>query len=76
MTATEKASYLINLFFNLPSCTSVEEAKYAATICVDEILTNSRSSIPILIPSNELVCSPDYWQQVKNEITEFGTKTI
>ena len=53
----------------------IGRAKQCAFIVVDEILENSRSHIPILKETNELVCSPDYWQRVKDEIRIIGTKT-
>ncbi|MCY1720190.1 hypothetical protein OU798_07540 [Prolixibacteraceae bacterium Z1-6] len=53
----------------------IGRAKQCAFIVVDEILENSRRIIPILKDSNELVCSPDYWNQVKEEIRKINCET-
>lgn len=72
MTPKEKVSELFEkhteVLFNVGLAINKELVKQSVLLCVDEILNNSRSSIPILIPSNELVCSPEYWQEVKNQI--------
>ena len=38
MTPKKKAEQLVNKYFNMPMCESIESAKYAAKICVNEIL--------------------------------------
>jgi hypothetical protein len=47
---------------------SKKECINSAIITVDEFLINSRNHIPILIPSNEIVCSPEWWREVKTEL--------
>ena len=69
MNAQQKAEYLVNKYLNLPLCESVEAAKYAANICIDEILLSNPT---IQGDSEDLVTkiiqTKAYWHKVKEEV--------
>lgn len=72
MTPSKKAEQLINKYFNLPMCESVETAKYAARICVTEIIQSN----PTLQGNSEdlitmIVQTKAYWSKVDEEIEKF-----
>ena len=66
MTPKEKAKELFDKYFDITN--SFYDAKYCTLIAVDEILTNAKYIIPILLESSDLVCSKEYWQAVRDEI--------
>lgn len=80
MTAKEHADQLVNTFvdLNIPNPTWSDKnetvsmdhntAIWCAISTVNEVLYNSKQSIPILIPSNEIVCSNEYWEDLKKEL--------
>ena len=71
MEPKEKAKELFSKYNSICHSTSPKRQKErtigCAKIAVDEIIDNCMETIPICIPSSELVGSPDWWEKVKNE---------
>ena len=47
------------------------EVKEQAILCCDEIISNIRTTIPIIRSSNEIVGDSDYWEAVKEAIKKY-----
>ena len=70
MTPKEKAEELVDKFFNwYPEQDAQFIAKQCALIAVDELIeTHNGMQTFLLSEIGYLITSPDYWQEVKQEI--------
>lgn len=83
MTPKEKAKELIDKMngrevlleqWENASSYARNDLKRKCAIVVDVILSNSRTSIPIVVFSEELVCDEEYWKEVGREINAYSPK--
>lgn len=72
MSTEEKAKQLTDkfrpMFYGRFSIPAKKQAMKCVLILIDEILNNSKDSIPILDYSPDIISNEGYWKKVKEEI--------